>query len=110
MNVQLSNVAGTYLDISNDGNVSQRKNCFCSQITASGESKTHERIKAIEAWQYEAQGAVSYQVQPLHALPGEGRLTVFAQLTGNFPASPVQPGYVFLLEGDQVCSLEIMPC
>ena len=107
---QLPDVVLTYFDVSNGGDVAQIAGCFCSHATVFDEGKTHKGIAAIEAWQQEARRTFIYQVQPLQVAQGEGRLTVIARLTGNFPGSPVQLSYVFTLEDHRIYSLEITPC
>lgn len=110
MSFHLPDVVETYFEINNSGDVSRLASCFCTDATVTDERKTHEGIEAIEAWQHEAQRAFTYQVQPLQALHEKGRLTVIAQLAGNFPGSPVQLSHVFKLKGNQIRSLEVTPC
>lgn len=110
MNLQLPDVIETYFDISNGGDLSQLASCFCINATVFDESKTHEGLAAIEAWQHEVRQAFAFEVEPLQALQEEGRLTVLTHLAGNFPGSPVQLNQVFRLEGDRIRSLEITPC
>ena len=44
------------------------------------------------------------------ALVEEGeRITVTSRLVGNFPGSPVDLDYRFVLEGDKIARLEIAP-
>lgn len=110
MNIQLPDVVETYFDISNGGDLSQLASCFCTNATVLDESKIHEGLAAIEAWQHEVRQAFAFEVKPLQALQEDGRLTVLTHLSGNFPGSPVQLNQVFRLKGDQICSLEIIPC
>lgn len=110
MTPQLPDVVQTYFSVSNGGDAAQLASCFHSDATVCDERKTYEGTAAIEAWQLEARSAFIYQVQPLQALQGQGRLTVIAHLVGNFPGSPVQLSYVFTLEGGRIRSLEITPC
>jgi hypothetical protein len=110
MTLQLPDVVQAYFAVTNGGDAAQLASCFRSDATVSDERKTYEGTTAIEAWQQEARRAFIYQVQPLHALQGQGRLTVIAHLVGNFPGSPVQLSHVFTLEGGRIRSLEITPC
>lgn len=110
MSLQLPVAVETYFDVSNGGDLSQLASCFCSHARVFDENKTHEGIQAIDVWQREVRRAFSFEVQPLQAMQGEGRLTVIARLTGHFPGSPVQLSHVFTLESDRIASLEITPC
>lgn len=110
MSLQLPDVVETYFDISNGGDLSQLANCFCTDATVFDENKTHDGLPAIAAWQHEVRQAFSFEVEPLQAVRGEGKLTVITRLTGNFPGSPVQLNQVFRLENGRILSLEIIPC
>ncbi|TBU73259.1 nuclear transport factor 2 family protein [Phytopseudomonas daroniae] len=109
MSLQLPDAVETYFAISNGGDVSRLASCFCADATVFDENKTHEGIESIKSWQHEAQQAFTYHVQPLEALHEEGRLTVIARITGNFPGSPVKLSHVFVLKDDRIRSLEITP-
>ena len=102
MTPQLPDVVQTYFSVSNGGDAGQLASCFHSDATVCDERKTYEGTAAIEAWQLEARSAFIYQVQPLQALQGQGRLTVIAHLVGNFcafhairPPSPPTSGHLF---------------
>lgn len=110
MSLQLPKVIETYFAISNGGDLSQLASCFCNDATVFDESKTHQGLTAIEAWQHAVRQAFAFAVEPLQARREEGRLIVLTHLTGNFPGSPVQLNQVFRLEGDRIRSLEITPC
>ncbi|MCQ4297613.1 nuclear transport factor 2 family protein [Pseudomonas stutzeri] len=110
MSLQLPDVVETYFDISNGGDLSQLASCFCTDATVFDENKTHDGLAAIEAWQHEVRQAFAFEVEPLQALQGEGKLTVNTRLTGNFTGSPVQLNQVFRLENGRILSLEIIPC
>lgn len=110
MTLQLPEIVETYFDINNGGDPSCLADGFCAQATVYDERRTHQGIEAIIAWQREAQRAFTFQVQPLQAQHQQDRLTVIAQLAGDFPGSPIRLNHVFMLEGDQIRSLEITPC
>lgn len=110
MTLQLPDVVQMYFAVSNGGDAAQLSSCFCSDATVCDERKTYEGIADIKAWQQDARKAFNYQVKPIQALQGQSRLTVIADLVGNFPGSPVQLSHAFTLEGGRIRSLEITPC
>lgn len=107
MNLQLPEAVESYFDISNSGDVSRLTACFCANATVIDENRTHQGIEAIKAWQHEARQTFTYRVEPLEASHEEGKLSVTTRVIGNFPGSPVKLNHQFLLQDDQIRSLEI---
>lgn len=110
MPLQLPDVVQTYFSVSNGGDTAQLAGCFHADATVFDERKTYQGIAAIKAWQQGARQAFIYQVQPLQALQLQSRLTVIANLVGNFPGGSVQLTHAFTLKGGRIRSLEITPC
>ena len=110
MPLQLPDAVKLYFADSNDGDAAQLASCFSPDATVCDERKTYEGIAAITAWQQDARKAFAYQVHPLQALQEQNRLTVIANVVGNFPGSPLQLSYAFTLEDGRIRSLEITPC
>lgn len=109
MNIQLPEAVKAYFEISNGSDASRLAGCFSADATVNDENRTHQGIEAIHAWQHEARQAFTYQVEPLEAVHRDGRLMVTAQVTGNFPGSPITLNHLFLLEEGRIHSLEIAP-
>lgn len=110
MTLQLPDVVQTYFAVSNGGDAAQLAGCFHSDATVCDERKTYQGIAAIEAWQQDARKTFIFQVQPLQAQQEQSRLTVIANLVGNFPGGSVQLSHAFMLTGGRIRSLEITPC
>ncbi|MNY25774.1 SnoaL-like domain protein [compost metagenome] len=110
MSLQLPDVVKTYFADSNGGDAAQLASCFSHDATVCDERKTYEGIAEIKAWQQDARKAFAYQVHPLQALQEQNRLTVIANVIGNFPGSPIQLSHAFTLKGARIRSLEIAPC
>jgi len=83
--------------------------CFTREGVVMDEGKTHSGAAAIEAWKNEATARYSYTAEP-HTLQTEGnRYLVIGRVSGNFPGSPVDLRYAFVLEHGRIASLEIAP-
>ena len=81
--------------------------CFTAQATVKDEGRTHTGLDAIHAWKSAASARFAYTTEPFALEQDSGHHIVSGRVTGNFPGSPVDLRYVFLLEGDKIVSLEI---
>ncbi|MGO4406203.1 nuclear transport factor 2 family protein [Bosea sp. RAF48] len=83
--------------------------CFAENATVIDERRTYTGRDAIRRWKAQASSQYSYVVEPV-AIAAEGdRTIVTSHLTGNFPGSPVDLRFVFVLASDAIVSLEIAP-
>lgn len=83
--------------------------CFAENATVIDEHRTYTGRDAIRRWKAEASSQYSYVVEPV-AIATEGeRSIVTSHLTGNFPGSPVDLRFVFVIESDVIVALEIAP-
>ena len=83
--------------------------CFTTDGVVLDENATHTGQAAIAAWKNDASSRYTYSATPF-ALQTEGRAyVVTSRVTGNFPGSPVDLRYTFVLERGRIASLEIAP-
>jgi hypothetical protein len=83
--------------------------CFTRDGVVLDEGKTHSGLAAIEAWKTHSSAKYAYTARP-HTLETRGRsYIVTSQVSGNFPGSPVDLRYTFLLERGKIASLEVAP-
>jgi hypothetical protein len=81
--------------------------CFAENAIVIDERQTHTGRDAIRQWKTDASAKYNYVSEPL-AIEVEGdRNIVISRVTGNFPGSPVDLRYAFILEGDAIAFLEI---
>ncbi|MDH1263295.1 nuclear transport factor 2 family protein [Pseudomonas sp. GD03944] len=109
MALRLPDAVTTYFSISNGGDPSRLAACFCTDATVTDERRTYAGLAAIEAWQRQAQQAFTYQVEPQAAVHDDDGLTVTAQVSGDFPGSPVQLQHRFTFRDERIHTLEIAP-
>ncbi|MCT4701460.1 nuclear transport factor 2 family protein [Enterobacteriaceae bacterium H20N1] len=107
MNLPLPGPVSLYFDIGNGSDIAQITRCFMHDAVVTDEKQTYRGLDAILAWKYEAKKKFEYSVEPLSISRDGDRLTVTANVVGNFPGSPVQLDHVFNLTGDKINSLEI---
>src|SRR5262245_61633896 len=83
--------------------------CFTESAVVKDEGHSYQGRAAIKKWKAEASAKYRYTCEPFACEARDGKVTVSARLTGNFPGSPIDLRFIFDLEGDKIASLEITP-
>lgn len=83
--------------------------CFTGDGRVVDEGHTHVGPAAIEAWKAAASGQYSYTTEPFALARQDRAYIVTSRVTGDFPGSPVDLRYIFMLERGKIASLEITP-
>lgn len=81
--------------------------CFTPDATVTDEGRTYAGQEAIREWMASASTQYAYSVEPLSLSQNDASIVVTSRLVGNFPGSPVDLRYAFVLAGEQIASLEI---
>ena len=81
--------------------------CFTTQAVMKDDGHTYTGINAIKTFMAEASAKYSATSVPFAIEQKEGFQLVRAEITGNFPGSPIVLSYRFRLEGGLISSLEI---
>jgi hypothetical protein len=81
--------------------------CFTAQATVKDQGRTHTGLDAIRAWKAAESARFAYTTEPYALEQDNGHHIVGGRVTGNFPGSPVNLRYRFLLERGLIASLEI---
>jgi hypothetical protein len=82
--------------------------CFTEDAVVHDERTRHVGRDAIGRWRTEAATKYAYVSQPFAVAQDGERTIVTSRVTGNFPGSPVDLRYGFILEGDKIARLEIV--
>lgn len=83
--------------------------CFTESAVVIDEQREHRGRLAITRWKIEATAKYHYTSVPIAVDVSGPDAIVTAQVTGDFPGSPVKLRYCFTLEGDRIARLEITP-
>ena len=83
--------------------------CFTEAAVVKDEGRTHRGREAIRQWKEEASTRYQYTSEPIACEARDGTVVITSRLTGTFPGSPVSLRFFFVLEGDRIASLEILP-
>jgi len=81
--------------------------CFADDARVHDENSDYRGLDAIRAWKQETDAKYRYVMEPLDASVSENTVRLHARLTGDFPGSPVELDYTFMLADDKISSLEI---
>jgi SnoaL-like domain len=83
--------------------------CFTEAAVVKDEGRTHRGREAIRQWKEEVSTRYQYTSEPFACEQRDRAVVVTSRLTGNFPGSPVNLRFFFVLDGDKIASLEIIP-
>lgn len=107
MNIQLAESISNYFDISNGNDTARVTSCFTPDATVYDEGGTYQGLAAIESWLQETRQKYQFSSKPLSIVAKEQQKIVVAEVSGNFPGSPIQLNYTFVLNDGKIQSLEI---
>ena len=71
------------------------------------ENQEYEGLEAIRSWKAQSTAKYRYTVEPLRAAVTERNVKLHARLTGDFPGSPAELDYTFVLADGKIASLDI---
>ena len=83
--------------------------CFTENAVVKDEDHMYEGLAAIRQWKTDSSLKYTYTSVPFACEDKDGRVLVTSRVSGDFPGSPVDLRYFFILEGDKIASLEILP-
>ena len=81
--------------------------CFAEQAVVRDEGHIYSGIAAIRQWKADTSAKYNYTSEPVAVGHEDGKTVVTSHVVGDFPGSPVDLRYFFVLEGDKIASLEI---
>ena len=83
--------------------------CFTPAAIVKDEGHTYTGRDAIRRWKDESSVKYTYTAEPFSIADEDGRIVVTSHLVGDFPGSPVDLRYFFVLDGEQIAELEVVP-
>jgi hypothetical protein len=97
----------TYLAAEKAKNPEMLAFCFADDALVHDEGQDHHGLDAIKDWKRKANAKYQYLADPIEATVGEKAVKLRSRLTGNFPGSPVELNFTFVLANDRIVSLDI---
>jgi len=107
MEMNLPKPIEAFVRAENSGDVDAFSECFAPGATVRDEGHFYEGLPAIKAWTLSAKKKYKHTVTPLEIRSSDGTATLKAQLSGEFPGSPVTADFHFALVNDQIAALQI---
>ena len=83
--------------------------CFHAEATVHDEGKARHGREQIEAWARETGTRYRSTIEPVGLDAADNAHALRALVRGNFPGSPIQLSFHFLLRSGAIQSLEIRP-
>jgi hypothetical protein len=83
--------------------------CFAEQAVVRDEGHIYRGRAAIGQWKADTSAKFNYTSEPVAVDHEDGKIVVTSQVVGDFPGSPVDLRYFFVLDGDKIAYLEIIP-
>jgi SnoaL-like domain len=108
MSVDLPTPIAIYIAAENRGDAEALTQCFAEDAVVWDEGRTIKGLAAIKQWKAETRKKYQHTIEPLASTQKDGKTIVTNRLIGNFPGSPIELEFVFMLDGDRIASLEIL--
>jgi hypothetical protein len=83
--------------------------CFTEQAILKDEGHTYSGRAAIKQWKAASSNKYAYTSEPFAIEGMSGKIVVTSHVVGDFPGSPIDLRYFFVLDGDKIAALEITP-
>ena len=103
----LPKAVATYVAAEKAKDVEMLALCFAADARVFDEDHDYRGLDAIMGWKRETNVKYNYVMEPINASIEGNSVRLSARLTGDFPGSPVDLDYTFMLESDKIVSLEI---
>lgn len=108
MTIQLPPTIAAYFANDRNGDATAISEIFAPGAVVIDEGNTYTGRDAIRQWMANASTRYTYTSEPFSLTEKGGVITVTSHLVGNFPGSPVDLRYLFVLDGTLISRLEIV--
>jgi hypothetical protein len=112
MSIELPKPIAAYFSADADADNADREvvaRCFTENAVVRDEGHLYSGHAAIKQWKARSTKKYQYTSEPFASADQGGKVIITSHLVGNFPGSPLDLRYFFVLEGDKIASLEIIP-
>jgi hypothetical protein len=107
MAIALTEPFATYIAAVNGNEVESAVGCFDEDASVLDEGRTIRGRSAIRRWIVKTKEKYRHTIDPLKSAKEDDKVTVTCRLSGDFPGSPVEARFAFVLQGGKISSLEI---
>ncbi|WJH37686.1 nuclear transport factor 2 family protein (plasmid) [Aliirhizobium terrae] len=107
MTVKLPRAIEAYFDADRTGNPETIADAFTENGIVRDKGETHRGRDAIRMWMADESQQYDYTVDPCLISNEHGKTVVTAHAVGDFPGSPIDLRFIFVLANEKVAELEI---
>ena len=108
MAIELPGTIANYFDADCQRDHEAVSRCFTDAAVVKDEGITYTGLDAIRQWKADSSKKYVYTVEPVSIAAEGDRTVVTSHLVGNFPGSPVDLRYLFVLDDEKIAELEII--
>lgn len=108
MSIELPGAIAAYFAKDKKADATGISECFTQDAIVIDEGNTYVGRDAIRKWIANASKKYTYTVEPFLIEKMGDKTIVSSHLVGNFPGSPVDLRYFFVIDGDKIAELEII--
>lgn len=107
MPIKLPASVADYLRADLQGDADKLSRCFTKDARVLDEHREYEGVEAIKSWKERAVTRHHQVVETLRAAVTEKNVRLRARVTGDFPGSPTELDYTFVLANGKIAMLDI---
>lgn len=107
MSVELPRSIEAYFIADRDGGPAAVAAAFTSDGIVRDEGKTHVGRDAIHKWKAGTTQKYTYTMEPFSVADEDGKTEVMCHVVGDFPGSPVDLRFSFVLADEKIAELQV---
>jgi hypothetical protein len=101
-------IAG-YFAAENSDDAAALTACFLPDAAVQDEGRRIQGIAAIKAWKRDGKAKYQHKIKIISATENGSETIVRGLVSGNFPGSPIELDFVFVLKDGMIAALEVRP-
>jgi hypothetical protein len=109
MSINLPAPIAGYFAAENSDDAEALTVCFAPDAVVRDEGRRIQGIAAIKAWKREGKAKYQHKIKLIGATENGSEAIVRGLVSGNFPGSPIELDFVFLLKDGMIAALEVRP-
>jgi len=107
MSIELPAPIAEYFAAENSDDAEALTACFSPDAVVRDEGRRIQGIAAIKAWKREGKAKYQHKIKVISAAESNGETVVRGLVSGNFPGSPIELGFAFVLAEGRIVALEV---
>jgi len=109
MSIELPARIAGYFAAENSDDAEALTACFTPDAVVRDEGRRIQGIAAIKAWKREGKAKYQHKIKVIGAAETGGETIVRGLVSGNFPGSPLELAFAFVLRDGRITALEVRP-